>query len=313
MVCYNPILMYPVEGAITKNGKQHYSFYGSLASHPELASDSRFIRCSCKQCIGCRLENSRQWAVRAVHEARSSSSAYFVTCTFDDYHLPRDKSLSKKFHQTFMKNLRREYGSGIRFLGCGEYGELHGRPHYHYILFNIDFDDKIFRFRTDGYNTYTSSRFAKVWKYGMHLIGEFSFDSAAYVARYIVKKQTGKDAPSHYKGRIPEFMVASNRPGIGAKWLEDHGEECYSNDYVVINGKRCVLLVIMIRNSMKRILTGWNIFVITVLRRCFITWRTILLSVWLIAAVFRKVSTSIFLAESLTRYYDCVIIKSETR
>lgn len=144
MVCYNPILMYPVEGAITKNGKQHYSFYGSLASHPELAGDSRFIRCSCKQCIGCRLENSRQWAVRAVHEARSSSSAYFVTCTFDDYHLPRDKSLSKKFHQTFMKNLRREYGSGIRFLGCGEYGELHGRPHYHYILFNIDFDDKIF-------------------------------------------------------------------------------------------------------------------------------------------------------------------------
>lgn len=103
MVCYNPILMYPVEGAITKNGKQHYSFYGSLASHPELAGDSRFIRCSCKQCIGCRLENSRQWAVRAVHEARSSSSAYFVTCTFDDYHLPRDKSLSKKFHQTFMK------------------------------------------------------------------------------------------------------------------------------------------------------------------------------------------------------------------
>ena len=101
MVCYNPILMYPVEGAITKNGKQHYSFYGSLASHPELAGDSRFIRCSCKQCIGCRLENSRQWAVRAVHEARSSSSAYFVTCTFDDYYLPRDKSLSKKFHQTF--------------------------------------------------------------------------------------------------------------------------------------------------------------------------------------------------------------------
>lgn len=106
MVCYNPILMYPVEGAITKNGKQHYSFCGSLADHPELAGDSRFIRCSCKQCIGCRLENSRQWAVRAVHEARSSSSAYFVTCTFDDYHLPPDKSLSKKFHQTFMKNLQ---------------------------------------------------------------------------------------------------------------------------------------------------------------------------------------------------------------
>jgi hypothetical protein len=137
-----------------------------------------------------------------------------------------------------MKNLRREYGSGIRFLGCGEYGELHGRPHYHYILFNIDFDDKIFRFRTDGYNTYTSARFSKIWKYGMHLIGEFSFDAAAYVARYIVKKQTGSTAAAHYKGRTPEFMLASNRPGIGGKWLEEHGEECYANDYVVINGKK---------------------------------------------------------------------------
>ena len=114
MVCYDPMLMYPVEGAITKSGKQHYSFYGRLATHPELAGDSRFIRCSCKQCIGCRLENSRQWAVRAVHEARSSSSAYFVTCTFDDYHLPCDKSLSK-FHQTFMKNLRRSMAVAFAF------------------------------------------------------------------------------------------------------------------------------------------------------------------------------------------------------
>lgn len=30
MVCYNPILMYPVEGAITKSGKQHYSFTAAL-------------------------------------------------------------------------------------------------------------------------------------------------------------------------------------------------------------------------------------------------------------------------------------------
>ena len=170
MVCFNPMLMTHVEGAFTKNGKKHLSFYGSLANNPSLASDSRFMRVSCGQCLGCRLERSRQWAVRCVHEARVSKNAYFLTCTFDNYHLPLDGSLSKKFHQTFMKNLRREFGAGIRFIGCGEYGELHGRPHYHYILYNIDLSDKKFLFRADNYNTYTSERFAKVWKYGMHLI-----------------------------------------------------------------------------------------------------------------------------------------------
>ncbi len=72
----------------------------------------------------------------------------------------------------------------------------------------------------------------------MHLIGDFSYDAAAYVARYIVKKQTGSNAAAHYNGRTPEFMLASNRPGIGGKWLEEHGEECYANDFVVINGRK---------------------------------------------------------------------------
>ena len=238
MVCFNPMLMTHVEGAFTKNGKKHLSFYGSLANNPSLSFDSRFVRVPCGQCLGCRLERSRQGAVRCVHEARVSENAYFLTCTFDNYHLPADRSLSVKFHQTFLKNLRREFGSGIRFIGCGEYGELHGRPHYHYIFYNIDLSDKVFAFRTDGYNTYTSPRFGKVWRYGMHLIGEFSFDAAAYVARYIVKKQTGPNSNEHYKGRTPEFLVTSRRPGIGAAWIEKYGQDVYSNDFVVINGRK---------------------------------------------------------------------------
>ena len=35
MVCYNPILMYPVEGAITKNGKQ-YSYKCSIDDNQQL-------------------------------------------------------------------------------------------------------------------------------------------------------------------------------------------------------------------------------------------------------------------------------------
>lgn len=48
------MLMTDVVGAYTKNGKQHRAFYGSLANNPHLASDNRFIRVPCGQCLGCQ-------------------------------------------------------------------------------------------------------------------------------------------------------------------------------------------------------------------------------------------------------------------
>ena len=47
-------------------------------------------------------------------------------------------------------------------------------------------------------------------------------------------------AEEHYKGREPEYVVMSRRPGIGRGWLEKFTSDVYPHDYVVIrNGIKC--------------------------------------------------------------------------
>ena len=65
-------------------------------------------------------------------------------------------------------------------------------------------------------------------------IGDVTFESAAYVARYCTKKITGKLAHEHYKGKLPEYATMSRRPGIGRAWLEKYKDDVYNYDYVVV-------------------------------------------------------------------------------
>lgn len=237
MVCYNPLIGFKKEGIVTRNGKLRLNILGSLADYQHLEGKSGYEICPCGYCIGCRLEKSRQWAIRCFHEAQMSSSAYFITFTFADPFLPKDLSVSVEFHQKFMKRLRKEFGNNIRFMMCGEYGERFGRPHYHYCLFNIDLSDKVYAFSRNGFKYYMSARLAKVWHYGNHYFSDVTFESAAYVARYVTKKQYGESSLIHYNGRHPEFALMSRKPGLGAAWLEKYGTNVYDNDRVVIRNR----------------------------------------------------------------------------
>lgn len=196
----------------------------------------------CGQCIGCRLEKARQWAVRCMHEAQMHENNCFITLTYNDYNLPRNGSLKLKDFQLFMKRLRKKFGSGIRFFHCGEYGEgvqdgeEVGRPHYHALLFNFDFEDKKVYTQKDGYKTYTSETLSGLWPYGYSVIGEVNFDSAGYVARYSLKKISGEKATSHYRGKKPEYCTMSRRPGIGKKWFDKYRYEVYPLDRVNVRG-----------------------------------------------------------------------------
>ena len=82
----------------------------------------RRLSLPCGRCVGCRLERSRQWAVRCMHEASMHMFNSFVTLTYDDDHLPEYNSLNYKHFQDFMKRLRKSH-NGVRFYMCGEYGE----------------------------------------------------------------------------------------------------------------------------------------------------------------------------------------------
>ena len=155
MACYRPLRAYALRNA---EGKMQVSFKRKIGYEP--------IWLPCGQCIGCRLERSRQWAMRCMHEAQMYDRNCFVTLTYDDEHLPPNGSLNKRDFQLFMKRLRKRYGSGIRYYQCGEYGELLGRPHHHAILFNFDFDDKVLWSVRDGVRLYRSASLEQLWPHG---------------------------------------------------------------------------------------------------------------------------------------------------
>ena len=226
----------------------------------------------CGQCIGCRLERSRQWAMRCMHEASLYEDNCFITLTYNNEHLPEDGSLHKEHFQKFMKRLRKRTGKKIRFFHCGEYGkvlgvdgstplphpivggrEALGRPHYHAILFGEDFTDEIGKRKVysvrDGIPLYTSEFLEDVWGKGFVTIGEVTNQSAAYVARYVMKKVGGEMAEDYYKkleGGVwynvkPEYTTMSRRPGIGQEWIDKYLEDVFPRDELVIEGKKRIV------------------------------------------------------------------------
>lgn len=258
----------------------HQAYPGAPLSFGAPVAGGRDLQVACGQCLGCRLERSREWAIRCLHENQMHDESCFITLTYDDTSLPVDRSLHYPDFQLFMKRLRAHYSerqritggstdkelrhsgtSGpdanercpakrIRFFMCGEYGELTARPHYHACLFGVRFNDlEIIKRLSSGHNLYKSGILSSLWPHGHSSVGEVSFDSAAYVARYIVKKITGARAAEHYKYispegevfvRKPEFTHMSLKPGIGAEWYKKFGCEVYPRDEVVIGGKKMV-------------------------------------------------------------------------
>ena len=193
---------------------------------------------------------------------RSVSQSRYITLTYNNEHLPSDQSLQYPDFQKFMKRLRKRFSGidrsanpdskdqyPIRFYMCGEYGETFGRPHYHACLFNFDFPDKeLFRRSPSGSLVYRSKALEELWPFGFSSIGEVNFNSAAYVARYIMKKVTGHRASDYYRSvdpdtgeiinRVPEFNKMSLKPGIGSDWLQKFKTDVYPHDYLIVNGKK---------------------------------------------------------------------------
>lgn len=231
MPCYFPLHAFKAKGKDASKTvvvfKRSDSFRGERLDLP------------CGQCIGCRLERSRQWAVRCMHEASLKEDNCFVTLTYDDDHLPKNGSLVLSDFQNFMKRLRKSIApKRVRFFHCGEYGERFGRPHYHTLLFGHYFEDRAFFSERNGHRLYTSKALSELWPHGFATFGAVTFESAAYVARYVLKKVTGEKAEEHYKGRVPEYITMSRRPGIGTGWFAKYASDVYPRDSVVVRGVR---------------------------------------------------------------------------
>ena len=254
MACYRPLTCWRSQDSFSVNGKREVVFDSSKGL------PWTEMQIACGKCIGCRLERSKEWASRCVHESRLWDSNYFLTLTYDDAHLPKNLSLVPKHLQDFWKRLRKWVFSptglgrvpekeliegkncvvnGIRYYAAGEYGDSTARPHYHAIVFNLEIPDLIpYKRSFDGSQLWISNILTQLWGHGFVVIGSVTFETCAYVARYVTKKIYGLDAPEHYGDREPEFSRSSNRPGIGANWFMDYPEEVARNGFVLINGHK---------------------------------------------------------------------------
>jgi len=203
----------------------------------------------CGQCIGCRIERSRQWATRCVHEAQSHEVNCFVTLTYDRENLPGDLGLDVRHWQLFAKRLRKKCGP-FRFFHCGEYGDENLRPHYHALLFGLDFgaDRVLWKEDSEKRKTYLSPLLSERWSYGFTTVADLTWQSAAYVARYVVKKATGPLASEVYSRLNPEtgevwevkppYTTMSRRPGIGSDWFSKYKGDVFPGDFVVHDGRK---------------------------------------------------------------------------
>lgn len=208
---------------------------------PQTVNRSEPLVVPCGRCIGCRLERSRQWAIRCVNEAQMYDENCFITLTYKDEELiygGQDFGILYPRHlELFWKRLRKRIGKRVRYFACGEYGEQYHRPHYHACVFGYDFPDKTLEASKDTGNYYHSDLLDSIWSHGRCIIGDVTFESAAYVARYVMKKRLGATAISYKKEGIePEFVRMSRRPGIGATWYEKYKTDVFPSDGVVIRG-----------------------------------------------------------------------------
>ena len=233
MPCYSPL-----KGFVNKeNGGITFKRSSIAGAEMEVA---------CGQCLGCRLDRSRMWAMRIVHEASLYDDNCFITLTYAPENLPYGGTLVKEHFQKFMKRLRKRFAPRkIRYYHCGEYGDQLDRPHYHACLFNLDFPDKELFQEREGNLLFTSQILSELWPYGFSTIGELTFESAAYTARYCLKKVTGKNAHDHYLRcdedgvafwLEPEYTTMSRRPGIGKDWYEKYKSDLFPSDEVPVPG-----------------------------------------------------------------------------
>lgn len=270
-MCKHPLKGFPI--GITENGKPKYRIVPYGTDHVELCNGkwinvdtsfkspyvqkcvTTFTEIPCGHCIDCRLQYSRQWADRCMFEAESydPSECWFVTLTYDNDHIMDIGSdlfpgtLVKTELSAFMKRLRananyRNISKEIRFYGCGEYGSKTFRPHYHIILFGMPLKEcdtlKSWIKTKTGFWTYRSPYLEKVWKSGLVVVSPISWDTCAYVARYVMKKVNGLTTDEYIAAGVePEFVLMSRKPGIGSRYFDEHYEKIYKTDEVFIKGK----------------------------------------------------------------------------
>lgn len=205
----------PLEFWLTSDGKSAH--YGAHTEPFYIGNKyyCRKITVPCGHCIDCRQKYAYDWTARLLFEQESSESAYFITLTYDDLNVPFNSdlnlSLKKKDFQNFVKRLRKSSPDvHIKYFAVGEYGSHTKRPHYHAIIFNIQFDDLV----VCGDKMFSSKKLESIWKKGRCTVQDVNATTCRYVCGYMLK-DTRPKSEFNKIGIEPPFTLISKKPSIG--------------------------------------------------------------------------------------------------
>lgn len=253
-VCFRPKKAWLAPPDVDGKRKAIFRLPAGVERSPLELAKYDAVQFDCRKCISCRLRKSYDWAFRCVVEAREHEFNSWITLTYDPEHYPVHGSLVPDDLRLFWKRCRKA-GIKLRYFACGEYGEQGLRPHYHACVFGHAFADRVpFGVTTRGKPQFVSAELTRLWGKGLATVSDFSYELAAYTARYTLKKITGPllEKPDPVTGLCPyervtefgeivqvepEFVRMSLKPGIGAKWFERHGSEVFPKGTVVVKGR----------------------------------------------------------------------------
>lgn len=189
----------------------------------------------CGKCPVCRMKRSNGWFVRLRKELEQSSSAWFITLTYDDEHLPYSEegiaTFDKRDIQLMMKRIRKEFSkkenNPIRYFICSEYGPSTFRPHYHGIVFGLPFNYNQER----EFQKWLSEK----WECGYVSVGPVTSRRIKYTVKYCTAQTF---LPEHL--RLPfyrPFLMCSK--GLGKCYLTEENKLYHNitlNTEVMIDG-----------------------------------------------------------------------------
>ena len=158
MSCLSPYIRirtgvqrWPLEedGIIKEKGRLMFDLPSNRQKLEELNIPYQVIPCGV--CDECYKKRVKEWAIRILNETKYHKENYFITLTYADENLPKNRSLDKTRVQTFFKSLKKHLSRidkdyKIKYYCVGEYGEGQGQreylnPHYHFIAFGLNLID----------------------------------------------------------------------------------------------------------------------------------------------------------------------------
>lgn len=241
MKCLDPVRMYRGDNGTV-----------SHVLHKVNSVKDEFFR-PCGLCINCRLRRAEGNAIRMVHESKFHDEKCFLTLTYDDSKIPPRSSLRYDDVTKFIKRLRKslestKYDKSLSYYRVGEYGGSNHRPHYHMVLFGINFLNLDLKYLGNSNYVkksalvsdrmyYKSSYVSDCWSHGFVDVGPVDMSTCYYTAKYVTKKLYAKTA-DYSDWLLPERSSSSKKNPIGKRWIEKYYTDVYPHDYVVLDGKK---------------------------------------------------------------------------